>query len=129
MVEASSNWTLRTDIARATPCVCGASKRLGLLGGGRRLRGRAGRLRWRLQGGAAAAGGCWLREGSASFLWPREGLQPLSGVLRSDVRRGAAEFDPDAAREVSVGDVVRRSVGEARSGSTTIDNVKIGNNV
>ena len=26
MVEASSNWTLRTDMARATPCVCGASK-------------------------------------------------------------------------------------------------------
>ena len=25
MVETSSNWTLRTDIARATPCVCGAS--------------------------------------------------------------------------------------------------------
>ena len=26
MVEASSNWTFLTDIARATPCVCGASK-------------------------------------------------------------------------------------------------------
>ena len=25
MVEASSNWTFLTDIARATPCVCGAS--------------------------------------------------------------------------------------------------------
>ena len=26
MVDASSNWTFLTDMARATPCVCGASK-------------------------------------------------------------------------------------------------------
>ena len=115
VVEASSNWTLLTDIARATPCVCGASSGSAfsaevvvsaavLLDFGGDF--RAGRRRREV----ACSEGCRHR-----FVAARRGCC-LYRCISQRRACGAAEFDPDAAREVSGGDVVRRapSVGAQR---------------
>ena len=114
MVEASSNWTFLTDIARATPCVCGASKGSAfsaevvvsaavLVDFGGDIRASGGFRASRGGGGGRLLSprgvGIVLRPREA-VLRPREAVAFI-GVISSDaVRRGGVKPEGAAAQRV-----------------------------